>query len=140
MKLFSVFSRVADGVPRPIKAYMSLSHYLPRVAVARGLFEKSQNRYWLYPAARAAAKALQYNFDGRSFNINCGFSADGNVFFIAGVTLWWSGRPAVCDAAWYVVDELLFCTLNVSMRLFGYEYLSSFVLVILLVYKISAVH
>lgn len=79
-------------------------------------------------SANARQSALQYSFDGRSFNINCGFSADGNVFFIAGVTLWWSGRAAVCDARSCVADELLFYTLNVWMRLFRFKCLFSFVL------------
>lgn len=68
----------------PIKAYMSLS--IPRGSGRR--VEKSQNRYWLHPTEwRTPAKRSQYSFDGRSFNINCGFSADGNVFFIGTVTL-----------------------------------------------------
>lgn len=77
-------------------------------------------------SASARQSALQYSFDERSFNINCGFSADGNVFFIAGVTLWWSGRPAVCDARSCVADELLFYTLHVWMRLFRFKCLFSF--------------
>lgn len=71
---FFQFFRVYPPL-RAIKAYMSLT---PPGG-------ESQNWYWLHPAARAAS-ALQYSFDVRSFNINCGFSADGNVFFIA-VTL-----------------------------------------------------
>lgn len=81
--------------------------------------EESQNWYWLHPAARATS-ALRYSFDVRSFNINCGFSADGNVFFIA-VTLWWSGRPVVCDSLWCVVDELLFYPLHVWITFFFYS-------------------
>lgn len=43
--------------------------------------EQSQNRYRLQPAANWQSN-VQYSFDGRSFNINCGFSADGNVFLL----------------------------------------------------------
>lgn len=63
-----------------IKAYMSVTH--PNHPVGREEAKKSQNRYWI-ASNGLAAEPGQRDFDGRSFNINCGFSADGNVFFIA---------------------------------------------------------
>lgn len=49
------------AAPGPIKAYMSLSRDPPEGGSRReGALEKSQNRYWLHPAARAPAKTL-YN-------------------------------------------------------------------------------
>lgn len=115
MRLFSVFSRVASG--SPLRGPLKLTCHSPAPPEGGGRegdADAGKITKSVLAASRSASarqSALQYSFDGRSFNINCGFSADGNVFFIAGVTPWWSGWPAVCDALSCVADELLFCTL-----------------------------
>lgn len=61
MRLFSVFSRVAGGSPLPDPLKLTChSTATPRGRRREGALEKSQNRYWLHPAARAPAKTL-YN-------------------------------------------------------------------------------
>lgn len=122
MRLFSVFSRVPRGLP--LRAPFKLTCHSPSPGGVGGGWKNHKIGIGCIPPSgerRAPAKPSQYSFDGRSFNINCGFSADGNVFFIGTVTLWWSGRPVVCDALWCVVDELRFYTRHIWMRLFRFK-------------------
>lgn len=114
---FACNQRPASG---PIKAYMS-----PASPHARegGRWKNHKIAIGRIPLR---VNATQYGFDGRSFNINCGFSADGNVFFFPFRISPPLRRDevvcaVVCDALWRVADELALYAPHFGMRLYGFE-------------------
>lgn len=92
---FSFFacSQRRRAAPGPLKltCHSPASPFSEGADRARGKITKS-----VLAASRSESgrqSAIQYGIDGRSFNINCGFSADGNVFYRARyVVMKWPAR------------------------------------------------